>query len=137
MPRSFYRPASPRSRPVLNPAADRCDACRRLVPARKQMTLYDDPNVLVIHLKRFDGFHGGKIPGHIDFDETLGAWGGGMPRSSGEKMHACVHRGMRRLCACCALAMPLCACRPALLGPLLGGTRHARRPPALQTSRPT
>jgi ubiquitin C-terminal hydrolase len=46
------------------------------VPARKQMTLYDDPNVLVIHLKRFDGFHGGKISGHLDFDETLGASGG-------------------------------------------------------------
>ena len=53
--------------------AYKCDGCRRLVPARKQMTLYDDPNVLVIHLKRFDGFHGGKISGHLDFDETLGA----------------------------------------------------------------
>lgn len=35
------------------------------------MTIYDDPNVLVIHLKRFDGFHGGKISGHVAFGEEL------------------------------------------------------------------
>jgi ubiquitin carboxyl-terminal hydrolase 36/42 len=35
------------------------------------MTIYDDPNVLVIHLKRFDGFHGGKISGHVAFGDQL------------------------------------------------------------------
>ena len=49
----------------------RCEACKQLVRARKQMLIYDDPNVLVIHLKRFDGFHGGKISGHVAFGETL------------------------------------------------------------------
>jgi hypothetical protein len=106
--------------------AYKCEACRRLVAARKQMTVFDDPNsawarwgkrvearahpaagppprqavgsrsyapppaspapltpapapppprppppVLVIHLKRFDGFLGGKISGHVAFPETL------------------------------------------------------------------
>ncbi|GBF94621.1 hypothetical protein Rsub_06736 [Raphidocelis subcapitata] len=36
-----------------------------------QMLLYDDPNVLVVHLKRFDGFLGGKISGHVAFGERL------------------------------------------------------------------
>lgn len=58
--------------PLPTPATPRCEACKRLVPARKQMLLYDDPNVLVIHLKRFDGFHGGKIGGHVGFGDTLG-----------------------------------------------------------------
>jgi ubiquitin carboxyl-terminal hydrolase 36/42 len=35
------------------------------------MTIYDDPNVLVVHLKRFDGFLGGKISGHVAFGEGL------------------------------------------------------------------
>ena len=74
--------------------AYKCDGCRRLVPARKQMTLYDDPNVLVIHLKRFDGFHGGKISGHLDFDEALGAlgWAGWVKRGGVTRVQ---HAGLR------------------------------------------
>lgn len=53
--------------------AYRCGGCRRLAPARKRMALYDDPNVLVVHLKRFDGVLGGKIGGHVAFGEELGA----------------------------------------------------------------
>jgi hypothetical protein len=49
----------------------RCEGCKQLVPAVKQMTIYDDPNVLVIHLKRFDGIFGGKVSRSIDFGMTL------------------------------------------------------------------
>lgn len=49
----------------------RCEGCKQLVPAHKQLTLYDDPNVLVIHLKRFDGIFGAKISRDIAFSETL------------------------------------------------------------------
>jgi hypothetical protein len=49
----------------------RCEGCKQLVPAEKQMTIYDDPNVLVIHLKRFDGILGGKVSKNIDFGMTL------------------------------------------------------------------
>ena len=35
------------------------------------MTIYDEPNILVIHLKRFDGILGGKITRHIAFDDVL------------------------------------------------------------------
>jgi hypothetical protein len=49
----------------------RCEGCKQLVPAVKQMTIYDDPNVLVIHLKRFDGIFGGKVSRNIDFGMTL------------------------------------------------------------------
>eukprot|EP00775_Hariotina_reticulata_P004203 gene4203-4451_t len=44
-----------------DPFMDLCEGCKQLVPACKQMMLYDDPNVLVIHLKRFDGIFGAKI----------------------------------------------------------------------------
>jgi hypothetical protein len=49
----------------------RCEGCKQLVPAVKQMTIYDDPNVLVIHLKRFDGIFGGKVSRNIDFGMTM------------------------------------------------------------------
>lgn len=49
----------------------RCDGCKQLVPATKQMTIYDDPNILVVHLKRFDGILGGKISRHIRFSDVL------------------------------------------------------------------
>ncbi|WIA35078.1 hypothetical protein OEZ86_003565 [Tetradesmus obliquus] len=49
----------------------RCEGCKQLMPAVKQMTIYDDPNVLVIHLKRFDGIFGGKVSRAIDFGMTL------------------------------------------------------------------
>lgn len=49
----------------------RCDGCKKLVAARKQLTIFDDPNVLVAHFKRFDGFSGGKISRHIAFADRL------------------------------------------------------------------
>jgi hypothetical protein len=35
------------------------------------MTIYDDPNVLVIHLKRFDGIFGAKIQHVVEFPASL------------------------------------------------------------------
>jgi ubiquitin C-terminal hydrolase len=50
--------------------------CKSLVVATKQLTIYDEPNVLVVHLKRFDaasyvGGGGSKITRHISFPMTL------------------------------------------------------------------
>ncbi|KAK4484628.1 hypothetical protein RD792_007217 [Penstemon davidsonii] len=49
----------------------KCDSCKELVAARKQMSILQAPNVLVIQLKRFEGMFGGKIDKPIAFDETL------------------------------------------------------------------
>ncbi|CAM6033184.1 unnamed protein product [Sphagnum compactum] len=49
----------------------RCDQCKKLSPARKQMAMYRAPNVLVIQLKRFENIFGGKIDRHIVFEERL------------------------------------------------------------------
>ncbi|KAL3821306.1 hypothetical protein ACJIZ3_007211 [Penstemon smallii] len=49
----------------------KCDNCKELVAARKQMSILQAPNVLVIQLKRFEGMFGGKIDKPIAFDETL------------------------------------------------------------------
>ncbi|KXZ46653.1 hypothetical protein GPECTOR_41g617 [Gonium pectorale] len=50
----------------------KCDKCRQLVPAIKQTTIWDDPNVLVLHLKRFDGGSFlGKVSRHVAFPEQL------------------------------------------------------------------
>ncbi|CAA0808455.1 Ubiquitin carboxyl-terminal hydrolase 25 [Striga hermonthica] len=49
----------------------KCDSCERLVAARKQMTILQAPNVLVIQLKRFEGLFGGKVDKPIAFDEAL------------------------------------------------------------------
>ncbi|GMP53312.1 hypothetical protein CsSME_00018802 [Camellia sinensis var. sinensis] len=45
--------------------------CKKLVTARKQMSLLQAPNVLVIQLKRFEGVFGGKIDKAIAFEEVL------------------------------------------------------------------
>ncbi|XP_042479169.1 ubiquitin carboxyl-terminal hydrolase 25-like isoform X2 [Macadamia integrifolia] len=49
----------------------KCEKCKKLVPARKQMSILKAPNVLVIQLKRFEGIHGGKIDRPIAFEEVL------------------------------------------------------------------
>ncbi|CAI9088962.1 OLC1v1023434C1 [Oldenlandia corymbosa var. corymbosa] len=49
----------------------RCDHCKKLVAARKQMSILQAPNVLVIQLKRFEGILGGKIDKAIAFEEVL------------------------------------------------------------------
>ncbi|KAL7129359.1 hypothetical protein ABFS83_13G060900 [Erythranthe nasuta] len=49
----------------------KCDNCKELVVARKQMSVVQAPNVLVIQLKRFEGLFGGKIDKPIAFDEML------------------------------------------------------------------
>ncbi|KAL6554331.1 Ubiquitin carboxyl-terminal hydrolase 25 [Orobanche minor] len=49
----------------------KCDNCKKLVAARKQMSIHQAPNVLVVHLKRFEGMSGGKVDKSIAFDETL------------------------------------------------------------------
>ncbi|KAJ4976270.1 hypothetical protein NE237_001376 [Protea cynaroides] len=48
-----------------------CEKCKKLVPARKQMSILKAPNILVIQLKRFEGIHGGKIDRPIAFDDVL------------------------------------------------------------------
>ncbi|XP_028092200.1 ubiquitin carboxyl-terminal hydrolase 25-like isoform X3 [Camellia sinensis] len=49
----------------------KCENCKKLVSARKQMSLLQAPNVLVIQLKRFEGMYGGKIDKAIAFEEVL------------------------------------------------------------------
>ncbi|KAL3613718.1 Ubiquitin carboxyl-terminal hydrolase 25 [Castilleja foliolosa] len=49
----------------------KCDNCKELVAARKQMSVLQAPNVLVIQLKRFEGTFGGKVDKAIAFDNTL------------------------------------------------------------------
>uniref|UniRef100_A0A5B7A385 Ubiquitin carboxyl-terminal hydrolase n=1 Tax=Davidia involucrata TaxID=16924 RepID=A0A5B7A385_DAVIN len=48
-----------------------CENCKKLVAARKQMSILQAPNVLVIQLKRFEGIFGGKIDEAIAFEEIL------------------------------------------------------------------
>ncbi|CAA2960369.1 ubiquitin carboxyl-terminal hydrolase 25 [Olea europaea subsp. europaea] len=48
-----------------------CDNCKKLVAARKQMSILQAPNVLVIQFKRFESMFGGKIDKPIAFEETL------------------------------------------------------------------
>ncbi|KAM0040150.1 putative ubiquitinyl hydrolase 1 [Helianthus debilis subsp. tardiflorus] len=49
----------------------KCESCKKLVPARKQMSILQAPNILVIQLKRFEGIYGGKIDKAITFEERL------------------------------------------------------------------
>ncbi|KAF4386609.1 hypothetical protein F8388_006564, partial [Cannabis sativa] len=49
----------------------RCESCKKLVPARKQMSIRQAPNILVIQLKRFEGIFGGKIDKSIAFEDVL------------------------------------------------------------------
>eukprot|EP00250_Pteridium_aquilinum_P022204 c25323_g1_i6 orf=919-2988(+) len=49
----------------------RCEKCRKLTAARKQMSVFHAPNVLVIQLKRFENIYGGKIDRHISFEERM------------------------------------------------------------------
>ncbi|XP_057474340.1 ubiquitin carboxyl-terminal hydrolase 25-like [Actinidia eriantha] len=49
----------------------KCENCKKLVSARKQMSLLQAPNILVIQLKRFEGILGGKIDKTIAFEEVL------------------------------------------------------------------
>jgi ubiquitin carboxyl-terminal hydrolase 36/42 len=50
-----------------------CESCRKKVIARKQLTIYREPLVLTVQLKRFSfhGMYGGKINKHIAFPEAL------------------------------------------------------------------
>ncbi|CAF1704471.1 hypothetical protein HID58_053796 [Brassica napus] len=49
----------------------KCESCKKLVTARKQMSLLQAPNILVVQLKRFEGIFGGKIDKPITFGEIL------------------------------------------------------------------
>ncbi|KAL4200505.1 hypothetical protein AMTRI_Chr02g211570 [Amborella trichopoda] len=49
----------------------KCDKCKKLTAARKQMSIFRAPYVLVIQLKRFEGIHSGKIDRAIAFEESL------------------------------------------------------------------
>ncbi|XWS10774.1 hypothetical protein CRYUN_Cryun38cG0026800 [Craigia yunnanensis] len=47
------------------------EKCKKLVAARKQLSIRQAPNILVIQLKRFEGIFGGKIDRLITFEEVL------------------------------------------------------------------
>ncbi|CAK7327706.1 unnamed protein product [Dovyalis caffra] len=49
----------------------KCENCKKLVAARKQMSILQAPNVLVIQLKRFEGIFSGKIDKAIAFEDFL------------------------------------------------------------------
>ncbi|XP_050218113.1 ubiquitin carboxyl-terminal hydrolase 25 [Mercurialis annua] len=49
----------------------RCEKCKKLAAARKQMSVSQAPNILVIQLKRFEGIFGGKIDKAIPFEDIL------------------------------------------------------------------
>ncbi|KAL9236509.1 hypothetical protein vseg_011170 [Gypsophila vaccaria] len=49
----------------------KCERCKKLVTAKKQMSVLQAPNVLVVQLKRFEGIFGGKIDRMIAFEEIL------------------------------------------------------------------
>ncbi|CAI5515917.1 unnamed protein product [Closterium sp. Naga37s-1] len=49
----------------------RCDKCNRLSAARKALTIFHAPNILVIQFKRFENVFGGKIDRHIRFEERV------------------------------------------------------------------
>uniref|UniRef100_A0A2P2J9K5 Ubiquitin carboxyl-terminal hydrolase n=2 Tax=Rhizophora mucronata TaxID=61149 RepID=A0A2P2J9K5_RHIMU len=49
----------------------KCENCKKLVAAMKQMSILQAPNILVIQLKRFEGVFGGKIDKPIAFEEVL------------------------------------------------------------------
>ncbi|RHY62441.1 hypothetical protein DYB26_003348 [Aphanomyces astaci] len=48
----------------------KCSGCSQRSHASKGLNIHDIPNALVLHLKRFDAFHG-KLKKHIAFAETL------------------------------------------------------------------
>lgn len=49
----------------------KCERCKKLVAAKKQMSILHAPNILVVQLKRFEGIFGGKIDRAIAFEEIL------------------------------------------------------------------
>ncbi|TYH74240.1 hypothetical protein ES332_D05G386000v1 [Gossypium tomentosum] len=49
----------------------KCGNCKKLVAARKQLSIRQAPNILVIQLKRFEGILGAKIDRLITFEEVL------------------------------------------------------------------
>eukprot|EP00850_Spirogloea_muscicola_P015733 SM000123S25845 [mRNA] locus=s123:206630:209968:- [translate_table: standard] len=49
----------------------RCDRCKMLSAAQKQMTIQVAPNILVLQFKRFGNIFGAKIDRHIMFEECL------------------------------------------------------------------
>ncbi|KAJ8607408.1 hypothetical protein CTAYLR_009947 [Chrysophaeum taylorii] len=53
--------------PEMLPETTVCEACGRTVSRSKQLTVEKLPNVLVIHLKRFDARKDRKITEHLDF----------------------------------------------------------------------
>ncbi|GKV04155.1 hypothetical protein SLEP1_g16351 [Rubroshorea leprosula] len=49
----------------------KCESCKKLVAARKQMSIHQAPNILVIQLKRFGGIFGVKIDKDVALEEVL------------------------------------------------------------------
>lgn len=51
--------------------AYRCDKCSKKTRATKKYTIRTAPNILVVHLKRFDFSHAGKLSHFVTYPETL------------------------------------------------------------------
>ena len=51
--------------------AYKCEKCNRKVRATKKYSIRTAPNVLVIHLKRFDFSYAGKLSHYVSYPETL------------------------------------------------------------------
>lgn len=49
----------------------KCENCKKLVAARKQMSIHEAPNILVIQLKRFESIFAQKIDKAVAFEEVL------------------------------------------------------------------
>ncbi|KAA3468404.1 ubiquitin carboxyl-terminal hydrolase 25-like [Gossypium australe] len=49
----------------------KCENCKKLMAARKQLSIRQAPNILVVQLKRFEGIFGGKINRPVTFEEVL------------------------------------------------------------------
>ncbi|KAJ2849320.1 hypothetical protein IWW36_002706 [Coemansia brasiliensis] len=64
--RSFTRPES-----LSKGNRYKCESCKRLVDATKQMTVYQLPRILTLQLKRFSVFGGGKINRYVEFPLSL------------------------------------------------------------------
>ncbi|TYH07969.1 hypothetical protein ES288_A08G277700v1 [Gossypium darwinii] len=49
----------------------KCENCKKLMAARKQLSIRQAHNILVVQLKRFEGIFGGKINRPVTFEEVL------------------------------------------------------------------
>ena len=51
--------------------AYKCDKCKKKTRATKKYSIRSAPNILVVHLKRFDFSYGGKLSHYVAYPEAL------------------------------------------------------------------